>query len=78
MKSKAAIGGRPIHPALVTIPIGAFVLALIGDIVHSFNGGVVLVRFRAVRDRHRDYLRAGGGGARVRGLCEGVHERCAA
>ena len=32
MKSKAAIGNHPIHPALVAIPIGAFVLALIGDI----------------------------------------------
>lgn len=35
MRSKAAIGNHPIHPALVTIPIGAFVLALIGDIVTS-------------------------------------------
>jgi uncharacterized membrane protein len=35
MKSKAAIGNHPIHPALVTIPIGAFVLAFIGDIATS-------------------------------------------
>ncbi len=35
MKSKAAIGNHPIHPALVTIPIGSFVLALIGDIATS-------------------------------------------
>ena len=35
MKSKAAIGNHPIHPALVAIPIGAFVLALIGDIATS-------------------------------------------
>ena len=35
MKSKASIGNHPIHPALVTIPIGAFVLALIGDIATS-------------------------------------------
>jgi len=35
MKSKAAIGNHPIHPALVTIPIGALVLALIGDIAMS-------------------------------------------
>jgi len=35
MRSKAAIGNHPIHPALVTIPIGAFVLVLIGDIVTS-------------------------------------------
>lgn len=32
MRSKAAIGDHPIHPALVAIPIGAFVLAFIGDI----------------------------------------------
>ena len=35
MRSKAAIGNHPIHPALVTIPIGALVLALIGDIAMS-------------------------------------------
>ena len=35
MKSKAAIGDHPIHPALVAIPIGAFVLAFIGDIATS-------------------------------------------
>lgn len=31
MKSRAAIGGHPIHPFLVTVPIGAFILAVIGD-----------------------------------------------
>lgn len=35
MKSKAALGNHPIHPVLVTIPIGAFVLALIGDVATS-------------------------------------------
>ena len=35
MKSKAAIGNHPIHPILVPIPIGAFFLAFIGDIVFS-------------------------------------------
>jgi uncharacterized membrane protein len=35
VKSKAAIGSHPIHPALVTIPIGAFALTLIGDITHA-------------------------------------------
>ena len=35
MKSKAAIGNHPIHPMLVPIPIGAFFLALIGDILHT-------------------------------------------
>jgi uncharacterized membrane protein len=31
MRSKAAVGKHPIHPALVPIPIGAFALTLIGD-----------------------------------------------
>ena len=35
MKSKAAIGNHPIHPMLVPIPIGAFALALLGDILHT-------------------------------------------
>jgi uncharacterized membrane protein len=34
MKSNAAIGNHPIHPMLVPIPIGAFFLALIGDVLH--------------------------------------------
>lgn len=34
MRSKAAIGGHPVHPMLVPIPIGAFFLALVGDILH--------------------------------------------
>jgi hypothetical protein len=33
MKSKAAIGSHPIHPLLVPIPIGAFFLALVGDVM---------------------------------------------
>jgi uncharacterized membrane protein len=35
MKSKAAIGSHPIHPMLVPIPIGAFFVALVGDILHT-------------------------------------------
>lgn len=35
MKSKAAIGNHPIHPMLVPIPIGAFFLALVGDVLHT-------------------------------------------
>lgn len=35
MRSKAAIGKHPIHPALVPIPIGAFFLALVGDVMHA-------------------------------------------
>lgn len=34
MRSKAAIGNHPVHPMLVPIPIGAFFLAFIGDIMH--------------------------------------------
>jgi len=35
MKSKAAIQGHPLHPALVTVPIGAWALALVGDLVYA-------------------------------------------
>ena len=35
MKSRAAIGNHPVHPALVTLPIGAFFLVLVGDIAHA-------------------------------------------
>jgi len=35
MRSRAAIGSHPIHPMLVPLPIGAFFLALIGDIAYS-------------------------------------------
>jgi uncharacterized membrane protein len=35
VKSKAAIGNHPIHPMLVPIPIGAFFIALIGDVLHT-------------------------------------------
>jgi uncharacterized membrane protein len=34
MQSRAAVGRHPLHPALVTLPIGAFFLALVGDIAH--------------------------------------------
>ena len=32
MASRASIAGHPIHPMLVTIPIGLFVFSLVGDI----------------------------------------------
>jgi uncharacterized membrane protein len=35
MKSKAALGNHPIHPMIVPIPIGAFFLAMIGDLLHT-------------------------------------------
>ena len=34
MRSKAAIGAHPVHPMLVPIPIGAFFLAFVGDVMH--------------------------------------------
>lgn len=34
MRSRAALGNHPLHPALVSIPIGAFALTLIGDIAY--------------------------------------------
>jgi len=34
MKSRAALGDHPIHPALVPFPIGAFFLALVGDVTY--------------------------------------------
>jgi uncharacterized membrane protein len=37
MRSKAAIGTHPIHPALVPIPIGAFFVALVGDVMHAVS-----------------------------------------
>ena len=35
MRSRAAIGNHPIHPMLVPLPIGAFFLALVGDVAYS-------------------------------------------
>jgi uncharacterized membrane protein len=37
MRSRAAIGNHPIHPMIVPIPIGAFTLALLGDILHTVS-----------------------------------------
>jgi len=34
MQSRAAIGPHPLHPALVTLPIGAFFAAFVGDLAH--------------------------------------------
>ncbi len=45
MKSKAAIGTHPIHPMLVPLPIGAFFLALIADILHASNHDPFWYRF---------------------------------
>jgi uncharacterized membrane protein len=32
MRSRAAIGSHPIHPALVTVPVGALVVAAVADV----------------------------------------------
>ena len=37
MRSNAAIGTHPIHPMLVPIPIGAFFIALLGDVLHMLR-----------------------------------------
>jgi len=41
MASKAKIMGHPIHPMLVTLPIGMWVFGLISDIVFRLGGGLV-------------------------------------
>jgi uncharacterized membrane protein len=38
MASRASIGGHPIHPMLVPIPIGLFVFAFVADLVVYFGG----------------------------------------
>lgn len=37
MQGKATVGGHPIHPMLVTLPIGFFVGALASDVVGKFG-----------------------------------------
>ena len=37
MRSRAAIGRHPVHPILVTVPIGAFVAAAVGDVLYTAN-----------------------------------------
>jgi uncharacterized membrane protein len=38
MRGKATVAGHPIHPLMVTLPIGCFVAALIADIVSIWAG----------------------------------------
>ena len=38
MRSRAAIGNHPIHPFLVALPVGAYFLALVGDIAYLRTG----------------------------------------
>ena len=39
MRSKFAIAGHPLHPALVSLPIGLFIWTLIASIVFAAGGG---------------------------------------
>jgi uncharacterized membrane protein len=45
MKSKAAIGTHPIHPALITIPIGAWFATFVGDIAYASTGDAFWYQF---------------------------------
>ena len=38
MRSRAAIGNHPLHPLLVALPVGAFFLALVGDVAWLRSG----------------------------------------
>jgi uncharacterized membrane protein len=38
MRSKFAIAGHPIHPALVAVPIGLFIWAFVADFIYLFTG----------------------------------------
>ena len=40
MKSHATFKGHPIHPMLVTLPIGLWVTSLVCDIIYFANGGL--------------------------------------
>lgn len=37
MRSKMAVAGHPIHPALVALPIGILVWALVANIIYAFT-----------------------------------------
>lgn len=37
MKSRAALGNHPLHPAVVPLPIGAFFLAFVADVAHALT-----------------------------------------
>lgn len=40
MRSKAKVGGHPIHPMLIPIPIGLFVATLVADVAYQTSGDV--------------------------------------
>ena len=37
MRSRAALGNHPLHPAVVSLPIGAFFLAFVADVLHALT-----------------------------------------
>lgn len=39
MASPASVAKHPIHPILVTIPIGLWIFALVSDLIFLFGGG---------------------------------------
>ena len=40
MKSRAAIGNHPLHPAIVPLPIGCFFLAFVADVLYASTKNV--------------------------------------
>lgn len=40
MQGKATLGGHPVHPMLVTFPIGCFVAAVVSDVISIWAGPV--------------------------------------
>ena len=40
MRSRAAIAGHPLHPAMVAIPIGAFTVTLVADVLAYLTGPI--------------------------------------
>ena len=74
MSSRISIAGHPLHPMLVTIPIGLWVFSLVADIVFSLTGDA--------RWETSAYFTLGGGVvgalmAAVPGLLDylGLHEK---
>ena len=39
MRTPASIAGHPIHPMLVTFPIGLWVFSLVADLIYAFGTG---------------------------------------
>ena len=41
MKSAAHIKGHPLHPMLIVVPAGAFIITLVLDVVYLLGGGLI-------------------------------------